>query len=166
MKKQTIQQPPRMIQNVFVLLLLALFAGLSTFLVAMGAQVYRNTVARSDSNNDSRILSAVVRSAVWAEDGGDVSVEKFDDLGLTALTITNDYDGDIYHKRLYCKDGYLWESFLSDERGFDGDTGESLCEAKEFVPVIDGHMLTVRVTDARDHESEIAVYLRAGGADR
>ena len=35
---------PRMIQNVFVLLLLSVFAILSTFLVTVGAQLYRNTV--------------------------------------------------------------------------------------------------------------------------
>ena len=77
----------RTIQSVFVLLLLSLFACLSTFLVTIGAQIYRHTVESAEENSNSRIMTAVVRSAVWAEDGGEVRVERFDDLGITALSI-------------------------------------------------------------------------------
>ena len=66
---------PKMIQNVFVLLLLSVFAILSTFLVTVGAQLYRNTVDSAEKNNNTRIMTAVVRSAIWAEDGGLVQVE-------------------------------------------------------------------------------------------
>ena len=61
MSKPVLSRSPRIIQSVFVLLLLALFACLSTFLVTMGAQIYRNTVDSADTNNNSRIMTAVVR---------------------------------------------------------------------------------------------------------
>ena len=102
MSKPAIGHSPRIIQSVFVLLLLSLFACLSTFLVTMGAQIYRNTVESSEVNSDSRVMTAVVRSAVWAEDGGEVRIEHFDDLGITALCVVNNYDGEVYLKRLYC----------------------------------------------------------------
>ena len=92
----------RTIQSVFVLLLLSLFACLSTFLVTIGAQIYRHSVESAEENSNSRIMTAVVRSAVWAEDGGEVKIEKFENLGITSLTIVNDYDGEKYYKRLYC----------------------------------------------------------------
>ena len=55
---------PKMIQNVFVLLLLSVFAILSTFLVTVSAQLYRNTVDSAEKNNNTRIMTAVVRSAI------------------------------------------------------------------------------------------------------
>ena len=93
MSKPVRNHSSRTIQSVFVLLLLSLFACLSTFLVTIGAQVYRHSVESAEENSNSRIMTAVVRSAVWAEDGGHVEIERFDDLGITALTIVNDYDG-------------------------------------------------------------------------
>lgn len=166
MKKRDVT-PPRMIQNVFVLLLLALFAGLSTLLVTMGAQVYRDTVETFDNHSTSRVLNSVVRSSVWTEDGnGEISVEKFDDLGITSLTVANDYDGEIYYKRLYCKDGWLYESFTSEERVFDGESGESMCEATKFEPVIDGQMIRIDVADADGNTDTICIALRTGGAEK
>ena len=158
--------PPRMIQNVFVLLLLALFAGLSTLLVTLGAQVYRNTMETFDNHSTTRVLNSVVRSSVWTEDGnGEICVEKFDDLGITSLTVINDYDGERYFKRLYCKDGWLYESFTSEERQFDGETGESMCEATLFEPAIEGNMIRINIADAEGNRDTICIALRTGGAD-
>ena len=158
-----VQQSPRTIQNVFVLLLLALFACLSTFLVMMGAQVYRSTVERAGLNNDARIISAVVRSSVWAEDGGEVRIEQHD--GMDILAIVDDFDGEVYIQRLFCHDGMLWESYTSEERGFDLESGDTLCELEKFEPSLDGQMLTIRLTTKTGKESTLQMYLRAGGAD-
>lgn len=164
----------RTIQSVFVLLLLALFACLSTFLVTIGAQVYRNTVESAEENSNSRIMTAVVRSAVWAEDGGEVRIERFDDLGITALTIVNDYDGEKYYKRLYCYvdseplDGvprsFLWESFSSGKSEFNPESGESLCELNRFEPAIEGDMLKVDLESLNGTKSTIRMAMRTGGA--
>ena len=161
--KRTKSQPPRLMQNVFVLLLLALFACVSVFLVMMGAQVYRGTVNRAEANNEKRIAAAVVRSAVWAQDGGTVRIEDQD--GLPVLAIEDNYDGEIYVKRLFCRDGWLWESYAADEWEFDPEGGEPLCEMRAFEPEMKGKNLTVHITDADGAESDVLVRLRAGGAD-
>ena len=163
------EHTPGMIQSVFVLLLLAVFACLSTFLVTMGAQLYRNTVDSSDTNNTSRIMTAVVRSAVWAEDGGEILIEEYPELDITTLCIVNNYDGDRYFKRLYCapdEDGvrYLWESFTSEDREFTGQNGETLCELDDFRPSLDGSMLTVALRAPDGTQKTIRLALRAGGA--
>ena len=175
MSKPAIGHSPRIIQSVFVLLLLSLFACLSTFLVTMGAQIYRNTVESSENNSDSRVMTAVVRSAVWAEDGGEVSIEHFDDLGITALCVANEYDGEIYLKRLYCAvdpdplDGeprsYLWESYTSKDAEFKVESGETLCELKSFNPSIDGKILKAEMEATDGTKSTIRMQLRAGGAE-
>ena len=174
MSKPAIGHSPRIIQSVFVLLLLSLFACLSTFLVTIGAQIYRHTVESAEENSNSRIMTAVVRSAIWAEDGGEVQIEKFDELGITALTIVNEYDGERYYKRLYCAvdpdplDGdprsFLWESYNSEEAGFGIESGETRCELNGFNPSIDGNMLKVELESSNGTKSTIRMALRTGGA--
>ena len=174
MSKPVRNHSSRTIQSVFVLLLLSLFACLSTFLVTIGAQIYRHTVESAEKNSNSRVMTAVVRSAVWAEDGGEVQIEKFDNLGVTSLTVVNEYDGKKYYKRLYCAmdndplDGeprsYLWESYSSEEMEFNADGGESLCELNKFVPSIEGNMLKVDLESPNGTKSTIRIALRTGGA--
>ena len=176
MSKKNNTHTSRTIQSVFVLLLLSLFACLSTFLVTIGAHVYRNTVESAEENSNSRVMTAVVRSAVWAEDGGEVRIEHFDDLGITALCVVNNFDGEIYYKRLYCAvdedplDGeprsYLWESYNSEETGFKLESGESLCELNWFEPSIEGDILKVDLEAPDGTKSTIHVSLRAGGAEQ
>ena len=123
------------------------------------------------ARNDYNLCS---RSAVWAEDGGEVRIEHFDDLGITALCVVNNFDGEIYYKRLYCAvdedplDGeprsYLWESYTSEDTEFRVESGETLCELNSFVPSIDGQMLTAEMEASDGTKSTIHVSLRAGGA--
>ena len=168
-KRQTAGHSQKLVQNVFVLLLLSLFAILSTFLVTVGAQLYRKTVDSAEKNNNTRIMTAVVRSAIWAEDGGQVTVEKLGD-GMTALSVMHDYGGEIWVKRLYAYDGYLLESFTlyededGDGDGFDPEYGESLCELSRFEPSLEGNLLTVEL-ETKDHQtSTVRMFMRAGGA--
>ena len=175
MSKPAVGHSPRIIQSVFVLLLLSLFACLSTFLVTIGAQVYRNTVESAEDNSNSRVMTAVVRSAVWAEDGGEVRIEHFDDLGITTLCVVNDFDGEVYLKRLYCAvdpdplDGeprsYLWESYNSEDSEFRVESGETLCELNGFEPSIEGKTLKVELESPSGEKRTIRLALRAGGAE-
>ena len=164
---------PKMIQNVFVLLLLSVFAILSTFLVTVGAQLYRNTVDSAEKNNNTRIMTAVVRSAIWAEDGGLVETENLaydvedgPSGELTALSILHEYDGEVFVKRLYAYEGWLRESFTEREMPFNPEYGEELCEIAGFEPAIDGKQLTVGL-ETKDHQqSTVKMFLRAGGAEQ
>ena len=174
MSKPARNHTSRTIQSVFVLLLLSLFACLSTFLVTIGAQIYRHSVETAEENSNSRIMTAVVRSAIWAEDGGQVKIETKEELGVDALTIVSEFDGETYYKRLYCAidpdplDGeprsYLWESFSSAETEFSPEGGETLCELNKFEPSIDGGILNVDLESADGTKSTIRIALRTGGA--
>ena len=174
MSKPVRTHTSRTIQSVFVLLLLSLFACLSTFLVTIGAQIYRHSVDSAEENSNSRIMTAVVRSAIWGEDGGEVMVEPFDELGIKTLTIVRNIDGEKYYKRLYCAmdpdplDGeprsFLWESYNSEEIEFNIDGGESLCELNGFEPSIEGNILKVELESPNGTKSTIRMALRTGGA--
>ena len=164
MSRKVVGSTPKTIQNVFVLLLLSLFACLSTFLVTIGAQLYRSTVDSAEKNNTSRIMTAVVRSAIWAEDGGNVIVEKMDGWDFTALTVIEEYEDETNYKRLFAYDGSLLETYTGDDLEFDPKYGEPLCDLKEFEPELNGNVLTVRLKASDDTESTIRMTLRAGGA--
>ena len=118
MSRGAVGRSPKMIQNVFVLLLLSLFAILSTFLVTVGAQLYRNTVESSEKNNAVRIVTTVLRSTIWAEDGGEgeIKVEKFrnGDREMKVLSIIRQYGKtkeNVWVKRVFVYNGELKEGY-------------------------------------------------------
>ena len=162
MSAQKKQQPPMRIQNVFVFLLLAVFAISAIFLTALSAQVYRDTVDTSNRNNTARIVTAIIRGAAQGEDNGVAAIREEE--GIPVLTFTNIYDGEIYYRRLFCTGGYLRESLTSEDYGFDLEMGEPLIEITSFEPKIEGNMLTARITTPDGGSQTVYAYLRAGGA--
>ncbi len=150
------------IQNVFIFLLLAVFAISAIFLTALSAQVYRDTVETSNRNNTARVATAVIRGAAQSEDAGTASVRE--EAGIPVLVFTNDYDGEIYYRRLFCAGGWLRESLASSEWEFEEDMGEPLLEAVSFEPKIEGNMLTARIVTPDGGDQTVSVCLRAGGA--
>ena len=172
------QAPPMRIQNVFIFLLLAVFAICAIFLTALTAQVYRDTVQASEDNNAARVVDTVLRGAVRNEDAGMVSIREeggsetvdedgavVTDRGTTVLVFANDYDGEIYLRRLFCADGWLRESFTAEEYGFSPDMGDALVEITSFEPELRGNLLTAKVVTKGGKEQKISVHLWAGGAD-
>ena len=155
-------RPLGRMQNVFVFLLLAVFAISAIFLTALGAQVYRDTVDVSGRNNEARITASLIRGAAQAEDSGTASVRV--ENGIEVLIFENDYDGEIYCRRFFCADGYLRESFASAEYEFEPEMGEPLIEVSAFGPRIEDGMLTVRITAPDGVTQEVYACLRAGGA--
>ena len=176
-ESKTRKRPPVRIQNVFIFLLLAIFAVCAIFLTAMSARIYRDTVHASEENNTARIIDAVLRGAVQSEDTGSVFVmeegaatETDADgvtthvAGIPVLVFRNDYDGEIYLRRLYCVNGWLWESFTAEEYGFEEEMGESLIEVRSFEPEVNGNLLTARIVTPEGKRENVSVYLWAGGA--
>lgn len=165
MKKNSLNSTPRMVQNVFVLLLLAMFALSGTFLVLLGTQVYRDTVNSADERNNDRIMNAVIRNNIWAADGKNrIVVEKPEGTDLTCLCIVDDFgEGEVYLKRLFCTNGYLCESYSSGERTFDASMGETICAMDSFEPKLEGSLLTISLRDAEDRETTMRIALHTGG---
>ena len=153
---------PMRIQNVFIFLLLAIFAVSAIFMTALSARVYRDTVNRAGNSNAARAVAAVIRGAAWNEDAGSASVRE--EGGVRTLVFADDYGGETYLRRLFCSEGYLWESLTEESMEFDPELGESLVEIAAFEPELKDRLLTVRVTLADGREETIDVCLRAGGA--
>ena len=146
-------------QGVFVFVLLGLFAVMSTLLVLLGAQMYRGTVEKTDTNNENRVLSAYVRSMIRAEDAADsVRVEK--DGGEDRLALYEEIDGDAYVTWIYLYDHQLYEQFTDAGYAFDPAAGSAICPANSFAASIEGRLLTVQMTNAYDEPCTVQVALR------
>lgn len=149
------------IAQAFVFLLLGVFAVLSTLMVLLSAQMYREAVARTEQHCERRILSSYVANVVRGSDEADmVSVEKR--AGLDVLVLRTDIDGAGYETLVYCYDGALRELFAEATDEFDPDYGEIICDAQAFVPEISNELLRIGLVDANGSESEVCIALRTG----
>ena len=155
-KRKTINHS---MQGVFVFVLLGLFAVMSTLMVLLGAQMYRNTVDRATRNNEDRVMAAYVRSMIRAEDADRaVSVETQN--GVTTLALREELDGEAYVTWLYCHEGQLYEQFTSEDEDFEPEDGTAICPATRFEPSLSGGLLTVDMTDGKGEQSTVKVALR------
>lgn len=155
-KRRTVQHS---MQGVFVFVLLGLFAVMSTLMVLLGAQMYRNTVDHSTANNEDRVLSAYVRSMIRAEDAiGAMSIGEYD--GVKALAMREDLDGEAYVTWLYCYDGNMYEWFTSDDGNFRPESGTAICPAQDFDPSLENGLLTVNMVNAKGRPETVQVALR------
>lgn len=146
-------------QGVFVFVLLGIFAVVSTLIVLLGAQMYRNTVDHADANNEGRVLAAYVRSMVRAEDA-DRAVTVESQNGITTLALREDLDGTPYVTWLYCYQDQLYEQFTSEGDDFEPEDGTAICPALGFEPRIESGLLTVKLTDGKGTASTVQVALR------
>ena len=155
-KRKTVQHS---MQGVFVFVLLGLFAVMSTLMVLLGAQMYRNTVDHSTANNEDRVLRAYVRSMIRAEDTRDAMVVGEYD-GVKTLAMREDLDGEPYVTWLYCYDGQMYEYFTSDDGTFNPESGTAICPAQRFEPSLENGLLTVDMINGKGEPESVRVALR------
>ena len=136
------------ISGVFVFMLLGIFAMISTLLVLLCAQAYRNTVDQTALHRDERIIRSFMRNTLRAEDADNAfGSENMD--GISALTITSDYDGNLYVRYLYCYEGTLRDLFIGAEDTFYPEYGEEICPLDSFTASVDGNLVTVNMLDVQ-----------------
>ena len=134
------------ISGAFVFLLLGVFAVISTLLVLLCAQAYRNTVDQTSLHRDERIIQSFVRNTLRGEDAENVfGVTEKD--GVNTLTILNDFGDEVYIRYLYCYDGMLRDLFIGENDNFEPSYGEEVCPAESFSASMKDGLLTVEMTD-------------------
>ena len=135
------------ISGAFVFLLLGVFAVISTLLVLLCAQAYRNTVDQTALHRDERIIQSFVRNTLRGEDAEGVFGTVEND-GINALTIVSNFDNEVYIRYLYCYEGMLRDLFIGEDDTFYPEFGEEVCPAETFTASLGEGMVTVEMTDA------------------
>lgn len=147
------------VRSMFIFLLLGLFALLATFLVLLGARVYRGTVQQDTMRGQRRVLDSYVRSMVASGDR-EGAFGTAEEEGISVLYTRIPTDEGAYIRRLYCYDGSLRESFSSEDRPFEPQNGETLCAADHFSAGIEGNILTVNAVSGGEEMPPIRVAIR------
>ena len=148
-----------MISQVFVFVLLGVFAVLSTFMVLLSAQLYRGVVGHTEQTATHRILTSYVMNAVRANDATDaIYIDERNDIDM--LVFNWDVEGELYETKVYCYDGMLRELFTKASQEFKPGYGEAICEADSFAAMIDNGLLKIDVTDGEGNEIDIDIALR------
>lgn len=147
------------ISQVFVFVLLGVFAVLATMMVLLSAQLYRGIVDQTDQHSAERILSSYVANVVRSGDeSGMVEIDTRD--GIDMLVLGMDVDGERYETLIYCYEGTLRELFTSAEQEFEPDYGEIICNAQAFQPVMQNGLLEMSLTDDLGQQNTLYIALR------
>jgi len=148
------------VQKVFVILLMGLFVILSLLLVLLGTKTYQSAVERSEQMNVSRVMQNYVRSVLRSEDKANaINTRNVDGIEVLSLSITD--GGKTYIRNIYCSDGWLMESYVSEERLFKPEDGEKICKMSAFSPEIFKNGIMLHMRDSRGDESDVWVAFRA-----
>lgn len=147
------------ISQVFVFVLLGLFAVLSAFMVLLSAQLYRSVVDQTELSSAHRILTSYVANAVRGSDCADtVYTDKRG--GIDVLVFDRFVEGEEYETLIYCHEGSLCELFTEASQEFDPGYGEEICGAQAFEARIDGGLLEIALTDSAGSNVTIDIALR------
>lgn len=125
------------IDMVFVVALLFLFAMSALMLIALGSSIYSRSVDTMRENYDSRTAYAYITEKLRQYDAeGKISTDIFNNSG--AIRIDSNINGTDYVTYLYDYEGALMESFAR------ADAGTLLPEAGQKIMDIDGFTLNPR----------------------
>lgn len=158
-----IRQNGHAVPDIVILMVLGIFAVMSTLLVLYAAVGYRNTVDRNERNNIHRVTNAFIMNAARSADKeGMLTVTETD--GVQVLEIREVYGAECYVRRLYCTNGYLRELYTSQDNAFNPgntDAGDELCALQELTFVLDDGLLTAGWTDMAGEKGCICVSVRS-----
>lgn len=148
------------ITQVFVFVLLGIFAVMSTLMVLLSAQLYRDVVGKTEQNSTYRILTSYVANAVRSGDGnGGISTDCRN--GVDMLVLTTEEEGWTFETLIYCHDGALRELFTDAGQEFDPEYGEIICSAQSFTARTGSGLLTIDMTDAEGDSVSLEIALRS-----
>ena len=149
----------------FVIALLFLFAFSAIMLIALGADVYQKNVDTMRKNYDRRTASAyLVQKVRQADVRGAVRVDELN--GTPALVLTNRVGDRDYATWLYLYDGKLCEQLLRAEMAPEPAAGQEILPLKAMeLDALSGRLLSVRLTLEDGEEEAFYLGLKSDGGD-
>lgn len=125
------QKKNHMIDFIFPVALLFVFAVSALVVTLFAANVYQGTVDRSARSDTARTSLAYVTEKIHAADmDGDVTLSKFD--GCDSVVITDEIKGEKYATYIYVYNGRLMELFAKADASFSAENGTTILDVKSF----------------------------------
>lgn len=147
--------------------LFALFTILAVLLIVLGANVYRNTVSRMDSNYETRTSLAYVTEKIREADAdGQIAVTELE--GEPAIELKKTLSGEDYRTYIYYYDGSVRELFVSADTAPTRKQGREVLQLQALqITKESDHIIRLVATDSQGHQAQTLVRpeSRVGGKD-
>lgn len=121
------QKQPHIVDVIFVLALLGLFALSSLFLITAGSEIYQNTMDNMSTNYEMRTSTTYLSEK--ARQARNIELTTLKD--VTAIAITEDINDVTYVTYLYYYDGYMRELYTEADKDLGSSmlaAGQKICE--------------------------------------
>lgn len=144
-----------MIDIVFSMALLCVFAASALLVVLFGAKVYQSASATMGENFDTRTSLTYIATKIRQNDAAEaVFLTELE--GAPALAIEQDIDGELYRTYIYHLDGELREIFTMSEIDVLASDGQFIMDLPELKMEDRGGNL-LRFTSVDDSGKEISL---------
>ena len=144
------------IDTLFVLLLFALFVTIALFITVSGASAYRSSARQMDERFNRQTCINYITAKIRANNEADkIGIGELD--GISALCITDNFDGIKYVTYIYQYDGMVRELFCNAEISLPPSSGSALTEANGLSFERDGNLFLVTLTDCEGKTTEFYV---------
>lgn len=148
---------------------LILFTVFSLCVIAVlltGAKIYRNASGRDRASYDRRTVAQYLTTRIRQSDrDGGYFIGEFDSTSGQAQGDTFfscvEYDGELYHTRIYCHDGYLYELLTLAGAEFEPRDGEKIIEAESVTFKIIGNAVEVGIVYSDGTGDTLSILLRS-----
>ena len=150
-----------MIDLIFPLVLLFVFAVSALVVTLFAANVYQQTVEDSSRSSTARTSLAYVTGKIHGGDtGGNIELTEFD--GCRSIRITDTISGEKYETYIYFYKGEIKELFVKSPKGFTAESGTGILKVKDFsIEQKRDNLLLLTCTDDSNRTASSAVAIRS-----
>lgn len=160
MERNSLKSGGHIIDIVFTLALLFVFAASALLVVLIGANVYKSTASSMNENFDMRTSITYISTKMHQNDtAGGVFVAKLDD--VDALVLEQSFDEQVYQTWIYHYNGELREIFTEKGNTMHVSDGQAIMS----VPVLkieqtDDGMLKFTAVDSGGNQTSLVMSTR------
>lgn len=151
-----------MIDFLFPVALLFVFAVSSLAVILLATEVYRSTTEHSSLNYTARTSLAYISEKIHQNDsGGDVFLDVCD--GCDTLILQQEYNGTVYKTYIYEHENELKELFAKDGLEFQASMGKTILDVEDFsMGTVKDGVFRFSCTDADGQKASTVVGIRTG----
>lgn len=149
------------IEQIFVLILLTLFAAVAFILVAMGARQYHSIANLMTNNYEKRTISSYLEEKMNQNDGsGTIQMTNVGD--SPAIALEEEVNGAVFITYIYCYDGFLYEITVSQDTPVSQGDGQQIIEMEQMsVRFLRANLLEFSITDQKKDTFPVYVSLQS-----
>lgn len=151
-----------MIDFLFPVALLFVFAVSALTVILLAADIYRSTTAHSSLNYTARTSLSYISEKIHQNDtGGQVSIGIYD--GCDALILEQEYNQTAYRTYIYVYENELKELFAKKDTEFPASTGKTILAVEDFsMDTVKNGVFRFSCTDADGQTASTVVGVHSG----